>query len=251
MISLPLLFLAATACELVDSGLGMMYGTILSPLLMLCGFVPRDVVPAILLSQAAGGIVASVGHHERGNADLRPGSVDFSVASAVAAAGIVASACGAYVAIKIPPHYLLLYVGILVAIMGVLVLRPRHHAFSWSKVGALGVLSAFNKAMSGGGYGPLMTSGLILAGRKSKSSVAITDLAEVPICIASLVAWLAIGRSFPSWRLYLPLFAGAALGSAIGPIALSKIRSEASARRMVGYLALMLGIGCTLGVLAT
>jgi uncharacterized membrane protein YfcA len=234
----------------VDSGLGMMYGTILAPLLMICGYSPRDVVPAILLSQAAGGIVASIGHHGRGNADLKPGSVDFKVASTVAAAGIVASVCGAYVAIKIPPHYLRLYVGILVTVMGVLVLRPRHYPFSWSKVGALGLVSAFNKAMSGGGYGPLVASGLILTGRKSKSAVAATDLAEVPICAASLIAWLAIGRSFPGWHLYLPLVAGAAMGAVLGPLALSKIRSEAAARRMVGYLALVLGIGCALGVIA-
>lgn len=245
-----LLFLAATACELVDSGLGMMYGTILSPLLMLCGFAPRQVVPAILLSQAAGGIVASMGHHGRGNADLSPGSVDFKVASTIAAAGMVAAACGALLASRIPPTYLRAYVGILVAAMGILVLRPRHHAFSWSKVGALGVVSAFNKAMSGGGYGPLVASGLILSGSRSKSAVAATDLAEVPICAASLVAWLTIGRTFPGWRLYAPLCAGAIVGAVVGPLALSKMSSEAAARRTVGYLALVLGIGCAVGVLA-
>ncbi len=250
MLPLPLLFLAATACELVDSGLGMMYGTILSPLLMLCGYSPRDVVPAILLSQAAGGIVASLGHHGRGNADLTPGGVDFRVASAIAAAGVVASACGAYVAIKIPPTYLRIYVGILVAIMGYLVVLPRHYGFSWKKVGVLGFLSAFNKALSGGGYGPLVASGLILSGRKSKSAVAATDLAEIPICAASLAAWLLIGRSFPSFWLYMPLITGAASGALLGPLALSLVKSEEKARRMVGYLAMALGIGCALGVLA-
>ncbi len=42
-----------------DSFLGMMYGTVLSPLLILAGYNAKTVVPAILISQAAGGFVAS------------------------------------------------------------------------------------------------------------------------------------------------------------------------------------------------
>ena len=43
-----LLIVSAALCEFVDSGLGMMYGTVLSPVLILLGFSPQDVVPSIL-----------------------------------------------------------------------------------------------------------------------------------------------------------------------------------------------------------
>ena len=36
------------ACELIDSGLGMGYGTILTPTLLLLGYAPSDIVPTIL-----------------------------------------------------------------------------------------------------------------------------------------------------------------------------------------------------------
>ncbi|MCK4232918.1 hypothetical protein KAX75_00695, partial [candidate division WOR-3 bacterium] len=59
------IFIAALAfcCEYIDSSLGMGYGTILSPVLIIMGFDPLIVVPSILLSQAVGGFTASIFHH--------------------------------------------------------------------------------------------------------------------------------------------------------------------------------------------
>ena len=48
----------AFVCEYIDSAIGMGYGTILSPLLIIMGFDPLVAVPAILLSQAFGGLSA-------------------------------------------------------------------------------------------------------------------------------------------------------------------------------------------------
>ena len=53
-----LLLSVAFACELIDSGLGMGYGTILTPTLLLMGFAPEIVVPAILFSELLSGFAA-------------------------------------------------------------------------------------------------------------------------------------------------------------------------------------------------
>ena len=52
-----LLVVAAFAfiCEYLNASLGMGYGTTLAPLLLLLGFQPLQVVPAVLLGQLAGG----------------------------------------------------------------------------------------------------------------------------------------------------------------------------------------------------
>ena len=39
------IFLAALFCEYIDSALGMGYGTTLTPLLLLAGFDPLEIVP--------------------------------------------------------------------------------------------------------------------------------------------------------------------------------------------------------------
>lgn len=72
---IPLAFI----CELVDSSLGMGYGTTLTPLLLILGYDPLDVVPAVLFSEFITGIFTGLLHHKFENVDLRPGTRDFKV----------------------------------------------------------------------------------------------------------------------------------------------------------------------------
>ena len=77
---LPIVALAFV-CELVDSSLGMGYGTTLAPLLLLVGYEPLDVVPAVLLSEFLTGVLAGVFHHEFGNVELKLGTRDSRIAA--------------------------------------------------------------------------------------------------------------------------------------------------------------------------
>ena len=65
-----LVFLLALACEFLDSSLGMGYGTTLTPLLLLSGFAPLDIVPAVLLSEALTGAAAGYMHQRDGNVNF-------------------------------------------------------------------------------------------------------------------------------------------------------------------------------------
>lgn len=58
------------ACELIDSGFGMGYGTILTPTLLLLGFEAADIVPTVLLSELLSGFTAAFFHHEIRNVNL-------------------------------------------------------------------------------------------------------------------------------------------------------------------------------------
>ena len=48
IVQIILIISAAFVCEMIDSSLGMLYGTILSPVLTIVGFDPLVVVPSIL-----------------------------------------------------------------------------------------------------------------------------------------------------------------------------------------------------------
>ena len=54
-----LLMPLAFVCEFIDSSLGMGYGTSLTPLLLLMGFEPMQVVPAVLFSEFVSGFTAA------------------------------------------------------------------------------------------------------------------------------------------------------------------------------------------------
>jgi uncharacterized membrane protein YfcA len=127
--------------------------------------------------------------------------------------------------------------------MGIIVLARKRFNFSWKKIGFIGALSAFNKTISGGGYGPIVASGNIASGLKPKKAIGITDFAEAPICLASFIAWMAFKNwQIPSLELLIPMTIGAFVGGLIGPVLLSKSESHLMISRIVAVLAIISGI---------
>jgi len=244
-----LLILSALICEFIDSGLGMMYGTILSPLLIVLGFDPQSVIPSILFSQALGGMVATIGHHRYKNADFSIKSTDFKIASVIYLCGIVSVISGALLAVKMPKEWLQIYIGGLVSIMGLVVILRRNFTFSWKKVIGIGMLSAFNKALSGGGYGPLVASGLIISGKDGRSSIGTTDFAEAPICITAFLVWAILKQSYPPLDILVPLTIGAMIGASFGPYCLSKVKNNDKLITVIGWLVLVMGLFCAFNIL--
>jgi hypothetical protein len=134
--------------------------------------------------------------------------------------------------------------------MGLIIVGKKKFKFSWIKVTTIAVLSALNKAMSGGGYGPLVASGLIISGRSGKSSIGLTDFAEAPICFLAFTWWMILGANINlNPRLLVPLIIGASIGGILGPLALSKSNDNRKMTLYVGRLALILGVCCTLSLL--
>ncbi|GAB4298704.1 MAG: hypothetical protein Kow0090_14150 [Myxococcota bacterium] len=249
----------AFVAELIDSSLGMMYGTLLTPVMIASGFEPLVVIPAVLFSQSLGGIVASFFHHRFCNADfgLQAGASPRQMESSVAALknrltkdikvvliissfGVIATVIGALTALNLPKWLLRGYIGALVAVMGIIVIVEVKWNFSWGKITAVGLLSAFNKGISGGGFGPLVTSGQIIAGNEPRSSVAATTLAEAPICIAGFLTYLIAGKGI-SWVVIIPLSLGAVAAAPLGAYLTSKLRGK-FLKKSVGALSLILGL---------
>lgn len=230
----------AFICELIDSSLGMMYGTILAPVLLIIGFNPLLAVPSILISQALGGLVAAGFHHRLGNVYFSRRSIDSKAVFIITAFGIIGVAAALSLALNIPSWVIKTYIGVLVLAMGALILSKRQFSFSWRRLSVVGLISSFNKAMSGGGFGPVVTTGHIISGIDSKSAVGITTLAEAPICIAAFIGYLLFHPGF-SWNLAIALIVGAGIAATLGPHITSRFHSP-RLRTAIGILALILGI---------
>jgi len=206
---IPLVFLAFV-CELVDSTLGMGYGTTLTPLLLVMGYEPIEIVPAVLFSEAITGVMAGVFHHEFGNVNLQPGSRDFKVMLTLTSLGVVGVLLAVVIAINLPSWIIKLYIGILVMSLGLLILsnRKQEYPFSWWRIAGLGWLAAFNKGISGGGYGPVVTTGQVLSGVRGRNAVGIASLAEGITSIVGVGIFLLSGTLL-SWPLVFSLLLGA------------------------------------------
>lgn len=229
----------AFICEWIDASLGMGFGTILSPLLIACGFDPLVVVPSILIAQAAGGFIASRFHHHYGNADFGASSNASKSTWIISLCGIFATIIASIISINLPTVYLKAYIGGLVTTMGVLILLNLHFQFTWKKMIGIGLLSAFNKGISGGGFGPVVTAGQIMIGKEYKEAIAITTFAEAPICIASFLTYLAL-HGLTDWTLPVALSVGAAVAGPFGAYTTAKLKQHLHV--VVGILILILGL---------
>ena len=178
------------------------YGTALVPILILLGYDPARVVPAILISQLITDIAACFVHHNCRNVDLKVTAKDFKVAlimGLVSSLGVILSV---FVALHVPKWILTLYIGFLVVSMGILILATRKKSiiFSWKKILGISFLAAFNKGISGGGYGPLVMGGQVLSGVQAKNAVGITAFAEAITCLIGFLLYLINGKNI-DWPL--------------------------------------------------
>jgi uncharacterized membrane protein YfcA len=236
------LVIAALIMEFIDSALGMMYGTVLAPLLILMNYSAADVVPSLLISQAIGGFIASWRHHHFNNADFNPGTTDRHIAVTIIWFGILACLLGVNLSVSISPRILNTYIALLVSVIGLLILYGRTMILTSRKIYLLGFVSAFNKAFSGGGFGPLVAGGqLVFRDRSEKGAIGSTDFAEAPICLFSFLLWVLL-KGFPPAALWLPLCAGSAVGGFFGPKLLSMISNKVRLKKMLGMLVLLEGV---------
>ncbi|MEZ5335109.1 MAG: sulfite exporter TauE/SafE family protein [Methanolobus sp.] len=260
------ILLIAFLAEYIDSTLGMGYGTTLTPILLLLGFEPLQVVPAILLSESLTGVFAGLMHHKVKNVDFRPKTMNpyrifeatqqlgiaetferglprhLKVALLIAFCSIFGSLFAVFVAVNIPAFYLKLYIGLLVLVIGIVILATlnKEYGFSWKKITGLSLIASFNKGMSGGGYGPVVTGGQLLSGVDGKNAIGITSLAEGLTCIVAVIAYL-YTNSIIDWILAPYLVTGAVLSVPFAAISVKKIDTK-KFKVIVGVATLVLGV---------
>jgi uncharacterized membrane protein YfcA len=244
-----LIVVMAFLCEYIDSSLGMGYGTTLTPLLLMMGYNPLQIVPAILLSELITGLSAAFFHHRMKNSNFKIGAIDLKIALVMAGCSVFGAVAAVFVALNLPKFYIKLYIVVLVFAMGVLILATlkRKFKFSWKKISSLGLLAAFNKGISGGGYGPLVTSGQILSGVESKNAIGITSLAEGLTCLVGVITYISFTNHTVDWSLSPSLILGAILSVPLAAYTVKKFKGG-PLRLIVGIATLLLGL-FTLGKL--
>lgn len=186
----------AALLEFLDASAGMGYGTAITPLLLVFGFEPIQIVPAVMIQQATAGLLGAFLHHEFGNVEWRvkPMSETLRLALLVTFFGCLAvavSTTAVYALLKLASVWIKLYVAVLLVGMGVISL------FSWRRSSryrplmmvVFGAVAGFNKGIGGGGYGPVVTVGGLLSGVPAKSMMAVTALSEGLVCVVSIGVW--------------------------------------------------------------
>lgn len=225
-----IIILIAFIFEIMDSGAGMGFGTGLTPLLLINGFEPLQIVPTILISESITGFVDSYFDNEFKNVEFKfsPMSDSTKLALIIAFFGSISIALSVYLtyaSLNLPKEFIKFYVAILVLFMGIFgifrtKLTKKRDANPNIKVMiGFAALAGFNKGVGGGGYGPVITLGEVSCGIYEKSATAIVSLSEAIVSVAGILSFFfvsAIGVKVD--LILLPwIFTGAFFGALITP----------------------------------
>lgn len=261
----------AFLCEYMDSTLGMGYGTTMTPVLMLFGFTPLQIVPCVLLSELFTGMLSGAMHHREGNVNFHFKVLNFQrikdslslpepiapdvhtygiqvskhlkVVLLLLTATILGSSSAVYTAKLLPKQWTSLYISVMVISMGILILAcfNRQFKYSWKKIMGLGLLASFNKGLTGGGYGPLVVSGQMLSGVEGKNAIGITSLAEGITCAIGVSIYYFTAKDGIDWRL-APIIITGAVCSIPFSVKSVKIMHPKLLKGLIAALTIILGV---------
>lgn len=244
---LVLLFTVTFILGILDSAFGQGYGTIGTPVLLLLGISSKTAIPLILFSQAILGMVSSFLHHRLRNVDLSSRRThDTKRLFIFGITGIMSVVAASILGASLPSIFVRYYIGIMVTIVGILVLVNFRITFTWLRASLIGIISAFNKGLTGGGYGPIVTGGQTLIGVESKSSVGITLSSVALICATGFITWL-IFHGLPPPDMMGVMGVAGALSPIIGT-RITRLSGDRKLRYFLGSTIFLLGLITLAGI---
>lgn len=232
--------------QTVDGALGMAYGVISTTMLLTFGVTPAYASAAVhgaeMFTTAASG-----------GAHLHRHNIDWRLFARLAPFGILGGCLGAYVLTSVDASSARPFVAAYLALIGVyLIVR------SWRRIPAaplrgrviapLGFMGGFLDAAGGGGWGPIVTSGLLGAGGSARYVIGTVNAAEFLVTLSVSATFLIAlvtghwseGDAFAG---HLPAVAGLIVGGlGAAPLAGWLVSSVAEHRLLLATGALMIAV---------
>jgi uncharacterized membrane protein YfcA len=196
------------AAQLVDGALGMAYGTISSTLLVGLGVPPAVASAGVHTAETFTTGISAVSHIAHGN-------VDWKLFARIVVPGVIGGVLGAYVLSNIHAE----------------AARPFVLAYLMAPVGLVG---GFLDAAGGGGWGPIVTSNLMVQGAAPRTTIGTVNVAEFFLTITiSATFLLTLG-----WE----AFSIAIIGLLIGGVAAAPLGALVAKRVEADKLLVLVGV---------
>lgn len=242
-----LIFLIGILAHLVNGMLGMGYKVTSSIFLMSLGIHPAIASASVHIAGIIPSLLSGLSHMQLGN-------VRHEIWLPLALLGSVGAFCGALGLINLPLGPMRLIVGlVLLAMSGIILYRFIQPSLKirsgllrikgmspTQKLGALGFVAGFFDSLGGGGWGPICTPSLMIAGTLPRITVGSVNLAEFFVTVATTLTFMLFIRVEEfNWVIVLAL---ALSGIGMAPLAawLSNRLSPRILGGLVGVLIMML-----------
>jgi len=227
---------------LIDLSVGMGFGFTVTPVLILLGYSVTETLPAVLLASSIGGVISSFSHHRLGNVDFAFGSRELKITILTGGIGALGVFLGVFSSFNIPEQYTQIYIGIITLMSGVFIQYKKQlsFTFSWRRMSIMGLLGAINKGLTGGGYGPVITSGGILSGIDEKAAIAIQSLSESFVSLVGFfVFWLS--GNYIHWDPISTTVLGVIIASPLAAYVVKSI-NEGTIKKLITVIAVFMGV---------
>lgn len=223
------------AAQLVDGALGMAFGVITNTLLVgLLGISPAQASQKVHVVECFTTATSGLSH-------LYHRNIDGKLFARLVIPGVIGGVAGAYLLTSIDGEairpYVLLYLaamGIYLLVRGLLYppkLREARH------VAPLGLIGGFLDAAGGGGWGPVVTSNLLVQGAEPRKVVGTVNAAEFFLTVSISATFI--------YHLGLADLAGATLGLLLGGVIAAPFAAVAAKHFSPKLMLIMVGVALT------
>ncbi len=228
--------LVGFAAQIVDGALGMAFGIICNTLLVaVMGMAPARASANIHIVETFTTAVSGISHLLHGNIDRR-------LFVRLLVPGLIGGVTGAWLLSNIDASVVKPFVLGYLVLVGVYLLARaathRHRAARQKVVEPLGLVGGFLDAAGGGGWGPVVTSNLLVQGVEPRRVVGTVNAVEFFLT-------LAVSATFIS-ELGFHDFATATIGLLIGGIAAAPLGAVMAKRIPTRAMLVLVGIVLTL-----
>jgi uncharacterized protein len=221
--------------QLIDGALGMAFGVISSTLLLSLGIAPAAASAGVHTVESFTTAASAISHIAHKN-------VDWRMFGRLVVPGIIGGVLGAYVLTNIAADTARPFVLAYLTLIGVYllwrgVMYPPHERKP-RLVEVLGFVGGFLDAAGGGGWGPVVTSNLLVQGASPRTTIGTVSTTEFFLTVTISATFIA--------ALGLEAFTVATLGLLLGGVAAAPLGAFVAARVPAKPILIAVGLVLTL-----
>ena len=222
------------AAQLVDGALGMAFGVISSTLLLSMGVPPAAASAGVHTVESFTTAVSGISHALHRNIDVR-------LFARIVVPGVVGGVLGAYVLTEIDAEVARPVVLVYLAAIGLFLIwrasgHPPHERDP-RVIAPIGFVGGFLDAAGGGGWGPVVTSNLLIQGASPRKVIGTVSAAEFFLTVTISATFIA--------ALGVEAFTTATVGLLIGGVLAAPLGAFMAKRVPARPLLLMVGVVLT------
>jgi uncharacterized membrane protein YfcA len=209
--------------QMIDGALGMAYGVSSNTFLLSIGVPPAIASASVHVAETFTTAVSGVSHWRLGN-------VDKDLFKKLIIPGVLGAVVGAYILSQIDGNIIKPYISAYLLIMGIIILikalRSEHKDQKVTDhISILGAIGGFFDAIGGGGWGPIVTTTLVVRGNNPRFTIGSVNMSEFFVTFSQSVVFIFTLSSelLSNWPVIIGLLVGGIIAAPFAAVVTKRL----------------------------